>query len=210
MIHSPCRALIAVVLSLVFGPASALDVMVISDLNGSYGSTRYGRDVHRAVAAIVERRPDLVLVTGDMVAGQRRPVLPLDDVERMWAAFDRDVAGPLREAGIPLAAAPGNHDASAYIGFSTEREAYRAYWGAPPAELNLIEPHDYPFRYAFALDGALFIALDVTVVGRLPAAQRTWLADLLAATVRAGAWRLSFEYDGQGRGPRLYGRRRAG
>ena len=65
-------------------PAAALEVAVISDLNGSYGSTDYQAHVSDAVAAIVELEPDLVLVTGDMVAGQRMPILGPDKVRAMW------------------------------------------------------------------------------------------------------------------------------
>ena len=52
-------------------PRRELHVIVIADLNSSYGSTDYRADVHRAVDEIIARRPDVVLTTGDMVAGQR-------------------------------------------------------------------------------------------------------------------------------------------
>jgi predicted MPP superfamily phosphohydrolase len=52
--------------------ARALRVVVISDLNGSYGSTDYASAVTGAVRRIVALAPDLVIITGDMVAGQRR------------------------------------------------------------------------------------------------------------------------------------------
>ena len=62
-----------------FGGATSgeepLRVAVISDLNGSYGSTAYAKEVARAVERIIDLRPDLVISTGDMVAGQRRPHL---------------------------------------------------------------------------------------------------------------------------------------
>ena len=94
-------------------PPVPLRVVVISDLNGSYGSTTYAARVADAVEVIVEMRPDLVISTGDMVAGQRQPHLTEAEVRAMWAAFHRTVTAPLEAAGIPLAVTPGNHDASA-------------------------------------------------------------------------------------------------
>ena len=66
-------ALWTVLLSLVLlaGPASALRVVVISDLNGSYGSTSYSKRIPVAIQRIIALKPDLVISTGDMVAGQR-------------------------------------------------------------------------------------------------------------------------------------------
>ena len=89
------------------GAAQALRVAVISDLNGAYGSLEYPAAVDRAVARIVALKPDLVISTGDMVAGQRRPHLARGEVERMWAAFHARVSDPLAAAGIPLAVTPG-------------------------------------------------------------------------------------------------------
>ncbi len=100
--------------------AAALDVIVISDLNGSYGSVKYDARVHKAIKRIIEIDPDLVISTGDMVAGQRIPNLSDKQVREMWKAFHKDVSDPLAAAGIPFAVTPGNHDASAYRGFERE------------------------------------------------------------------------------------------
>ena len=70
------RALLLV--GLLFGGAASaapLSVVVISDLNSSYGSVTYEPRVADAIRAIVAIKPDLVISTGDMVAGQRRPHL---------------------------------------------------------------------------------------------------------------------------------------
>ena len=101
-----------------------LRVAVISDLNGSYGSTRYSARVAAAIERVIALEPDLVISTGDMVAGQRRPVLTEREVRAMWAAFHAEVTEPLSRAGIPLAVTPGNHDASAYGGFEQERDLF--------------------------------------------------------------------------------------
>jgi 3',5'-cyclic AMP phosphodiesterase CpdA len=165
--------------------AGALRVGVISDLNGSYGSTAYAPSVAAAVARLIDLRPDLVLCTGDMVAGQRKPHLSGAQVAAMWAAFHAAVSDPLAAAGIPFAVTPGNHDASAYEGFAQERAAYAAEWAQRRPAVDWVDGEGWPFAYAFAADGALFVSLDATTVGALPPAQMGWLERLLAR----GGWR---------------------
>ena len=178
------RAAILLLLALLAAaPAAArpLRVAVISDLNGSYGSTDYDPSVAAAVARIVALRPDLVISTGDMVAGQRRdPHLSAAEIDAMWAGFEQTVAAPLAAAGIPLIATPGNHDASAYDGFGAERAAYARVWRDPPPGVEMVDGGDWPFRYAVAIDDALFVSLDVTTVGALPPDETAWLEALLA------------------------------
>ena len=48
-----------------------LRVAVISDINGRYGATAYHPRVAVAMQRIIALEPDLVISTGDMVAGQR-------------------------------------------------------------------------------------------------------------------------------------------
>lgn len=169
-------------------PRGDLRIVVLGDLNGSYGATEYAAAVHRAVAAIVDVwRPDLVLLPGDLVAGQSR-TLPDDRFAAMWAAFDAAVAAPLRAAGIPYAAAMGNHDASKLRGadgayaFARERAAASAYWSAPHHRvgLDVVDATDAPFAGSFRL-GPLFVAV-VDVSGPvLDEAERAALANALDA-----------------------------
>lgn len=92
-------------------------IAVNSDLNGCYGSTSYGKSVHDGIALIVALEPDLVISTGDMVAGQQvNPHLSSDQIAAMRSAFDDSVMIPLARAGISFVVSPGNHDASAYPG----------------------------------------------------------------------------------------------
>jgi hypothetical protein len=114
-------------------------VAVISDLNGSYGDPTYDAPVHTAVRRIIAERPDVVLCTGDMVAGQRAGL----DYEAMWAGFHAAVTDPLSAAGIPLAVSPGNHDASAYDGFENERRVYAATWQARRPAVEFVDGADY-------------------------------------------------------------------
>ena len=155
--------------------SASLRVAVISDLNGSYGSTDYRSSVSAAINRIIAINPDLVISPGDMVAGQRRPHLSEADLRAMWRAFHRTVTEPLHEAGIALAVTPGNHDASAYPGFELERRVYADEWQDRQPTSRLVEGSNYPFFYAFDLGPARFISMDVTTVGALNATQMEWL-----------------------------------
>jgi 3',5'-cyclic AMP phosphodiesterase CpdA len=182
-----CRWLATLLLAL--GPAlaawpaaaiAALRVAVISDLNGSYGSTRYEATVPDAVRRLVELQPDLVISTGDMVAGQRlHPPLAEPVIKAMWASFHDVVTEPLAKARIPLAVTPGNHDASAYATFAMERETFRREWLARKPAVRFVDDTGYPFRYAFAAGNVLFVSLDVTRVGAIDADEKRWLDELL-------------------------------
>ncbi len=163
------------------GPADTADttplqVAVISDLNGSYGSTTYGSEVHAAVAALVADPPDIVLVTGDMVAGQQSGL----DYPAMWRGFHSAVTTPLTDAGIPVAVTPGNHDASGYSGYAAERDEYARQWDARVPAVTMVDATNYPFRYAFTVRDTLFVSLDATTVGPLSSSQRAWVDDVLA------------------------------
>lgn len=174
-------ALASFLVSIAFSTqAETLRLAVISDLNGSYGSTDYSSDVDLAVARIIELNPDLVISTGDMVAGQRRdPHLSEDEVEAMWTAFHDHVTLPLAAVGIPLLVTPGNHDASDYVGFTRERQAYDRTWTEHAPTVSILDGERYPFRYAVSQDGVLLISLDVTTVGPLPPEELDWLEQLL-------------------------------
>ncbi|MFZ7093931.1 metallophosphoesterase family protein [Primorskyibacter sp. 2E233] len=163
----------AVLLLIVSGAASAqvLRVAVISDLNGSYGSTEYNPRVSVAVQRIIALAPDLVISTGDMVAGQRRPILGEPEVRAMWDAFHETVTNPLTRAGIPVVVTPGNHDASAYGGFERERAIFAEEWILRKPKLDFVDDRDFPFFYAFRMKGMTFVSLDATVLGPLSGGQ---------------------------------------
>lgn len=155
-----------------------LRVAVIGDLNGGYGARTYGDAVHAAVDRLVSMSPDLVLSTGDMVAGQRRGL----DYEGMWAGFHAAVSDRLAESSIPFAVSPGNHDASGYARYEGERGVYVEQWEARRPDVEMVDATHYPLRYSFRVGPALFVALDATTVGPLDAAQMDWLDAQLAAT----------------------------
>ncbi len=171
--------------------AEPIRVVVISDLNGSYGSVSYEPRVSKAIDAIIDLKPDLVISTGDMVAGQRRPHLSESEVKAMWDAFHRTVTEPLEAAGIPLAVTPGNHDASAYSGFERERRLYEEAWLEHRPDLSFVNEGDFPFHYAFDLGDVRFASLDATTVGALPDSQREWLRETMQG---AGPIRVVFSH----------------
>ena len=159
------------------GPPPVYSIAVLSDLNGSYGSTTYASTVHAAVDRVVAWAPDLVLGTGDMVAGQQSGL----DYRAMWDGFHAAVSDPLAAASIPFAPTPGNHDASGYSSYAEERSIYVDEWSSRRPDVAFVADADYPLRYAFRLGPALFVSLDDTTVGSLSANQMSWLDSVLAA-----------------------------
>lgn len=146
-------------------------IVIISDLNGSYGSRVYGKEVHQAIKKIVALKPDLVLSTGDMVAGQKSGL----DYSKMWEAFHQAVTIPLQNNEIPLAVAVGNHDGSGYAQYKNERQIFISEWKKYKPDLTFSNSEFYPQFYSFIFDEKLFIALDTTVVGELSTQQLLWL-----------------------------------
>ncbi len=174
---------------LVNPPRGELRVILLSDFNGSYGATDYSPAVARVLDATVQVwQPDLFLSAGDVVAGQKAS-LPDARFAEMWEAFDRVVARPLRDAGIPYAFAVGNHDGSSgrradgSFVYARERDAAGAYWSGPQHEENLAyhDKADFPFNYSFVFtpstrpDKAVFVLVWDASSATLTKAQRAWV-----------------------------------
>lgn len=157
-----------------------LAVVVVSDLNGAYGATNYGDPVHAAVARVIELEPDLVLSTGDMVAGQRRGL----DYTGMWASFHAAVTEPFAAAGIAFAITPGNHDGSGYPVFAEERREFVEQWAERAPDVVFVDRSGWPLRYSFTRGPALFVSLDATTIGPLDEPQMRWLEAQLEATTQ--------------------------
>jgi len=184
-----CTVAATVPLGAAPGPDPPLRIVVIGDINASYGSVGYGAEVHAAVRRIVQLKPDLVLAVGDLVAGQQTaPRLDTERLEAMWRAFDEEVLDPVTAAGIPFVPVPGNHDASAEPGFALERRVAWKYWRDRRPRVDFAGNADgWPFRYAFTFRDVLFVVLDATTVGPLSAGQKGWLEHLLGASVAPSA-----------------------
>lgn len=148
-----------------------LHVMVISDLNSSYGSTTYRQGVHDAVEEIIRRRPDVVISGGDMVAGQRHGL----NYRAMWQGFHDAVTRPLEQAGIPLLVTAGNHDGPHPQRYHYQREIYKDEWEIHRPKVTFIDDTHYPEYYSVAMGPVIFISVDTSTVGSLGGDQMPWL-----------------------------------
>jgi hypothetical protein len=174
-----CLTGILVCLVLCSAPLSAQTIAFISDLNGRYGNPDYDQRVTDAVQKILEVKPDLVICTGDMVAGQRRPILGVDQLDRMWRGFNKVVTDPLAAAGIPLLVTPGNHDGSAFPEFATEQQKFARQWNQHRPALDMLPGSQWPRRYAVLNEGVLYVAFDGTRPGSLPGEELEFVAGML-------------------------------
>lgn len=169
--------------------SSPLKIGLISDLNGSYGSTRYGGTVQRGVSLLLHEQPDLVLCAGDMVAGQKTSLTDRQ-LAAMWAAFDQTVYSPLEAAGIPMLPAMGNHDASSqkhqglWI-YGRERQQAAQFWQQHRSDLmpEVIDADGYPFQYAWRLPGLFVVVIDASSAN-VDGVQRQWLGRALKSAHR--------------------------
>ena len=168
-------------------PRGDLRLVVMSDLNGVYGSTDYDPEIDKTMALIPFWNPDLVLCSGDMVAGQDLTLTP-DQINAMWSAFDEHVAAPLRTAGLPYGFTIGNHDASGALGlndsplFQQERDLAAAYWQAPEHDpgVEFVDRFEFPFYYTFRRDDVFFLSWDGSS-SRIPADKLAWVEESLAS-----------------------------
>ncbi|MGB3615960.1 MAG: metallophosphoesterase, partial [Elainellaceae cyanobacterium] len=148
-------------------PRGDVRLAVISDLNGAYGATDYDPEVDKAIALLPFWSPDMVLCSGDMIAGQD-PTLSVDEIRAMWTAFDDHVAAPLRQAQLPYGFTIGNHDASGARGseddflFQQERDLAVEYWNDPSHDPGILfsDRHQFPFFYSFIVKDVFVLAWD--------------------------------------------------
>lgn len=171
--------------SLVDPPRGEVRLVVISDLNSAYGSTEYDPEVDIGVNLIPFWQPDLVLCSGDMVAGQK-PSLTPEQIRAMWAAFDQHVAAPLRSFKIPFGFTVGNHDASSATAinggflFQQERDLAKEYWDAHDPGVQFIDRFQFPFYYTFAAKDMFFLVWDGSS-NQIPADKLAWVERALAS-----------------------------
>ncbi len=160
---------------------SAQTIVFISDLNGRYGNPGYDERVSVAMETIVKMQPDLVICTGDMVAGQRQPSLDSGELDLMWRGFNRVVTEPLEQAGIPLLVTPGNHDGSAFPEFVLEQQHFKQQWEKHRPEFEFLPGSDWPRRYGVLVDDVLIVAFDGTRPGPLAESELLFLQNMLRA-----------------------------
>lgn len=136
-------------------------IVLMADINESYGSTHYGEYVDSAMAYVEKWRPDFILFAGDMIAGQS---LSLSEVEirDMWSGFDSTIGQPLRDMNIPFALTLGNHDGSGSGSFDHERELAKEYWSPHKPELRYVNSDHFPFYYSFTFEDLFVISWDAS------------------------------------------------
>ncbi|NQV10232.1 MAG: metallophosphoesterase [Cyanobacteria bacterium] len=175
-------------------PRADLRLVLISDLNSSYGSTTYIPEVARAMALIPSLRPDLVLCAGDMVAGQKTS-LSEAQLRAMWASFEGRILAPLRKAGLPFAPTMGNHDASSSRSggrytFERERQEAARFWTSRRKDLGLsfLDASGFPFFYSVLQDGLFLLVWDASSA-LISADQLRWAERSLASEAARSARR---------------------
>ena len=174
-------------------PRGDLRMVVMSDLNGAYGSTDYDPEIDKTMTLMPFWHPDLVVCGGDMVAGQDLTLTP-EQIEAMWAAFDDHVAAPLRTAGFPYGFTIGNHDASGAQGidgnflFKQERDLAAAYWQNPEHEpgVEFVDRFEFPFYYTFRQGDIFFMSWDASS-NKIPTDKLAWVEQALASEAAQSA-----------------------
>ncbi|BAQ65474.1 metallophosphoesterase [Geminocystis sp. NIES-3709] len=170
-------------------PRGDVRLLVISDLNSAYGSTEYDEEVHLALKMLPFWQPDLILCSGDMVAGQN-PSLTPSEIRAMWKAFDRQIAQPIRNLNIPFGFTIGNHDASAAFGvdkkkflFQQERDLAVEYWQnlTHNTGVKFVDRTLFPFYYTFEQQGIFFLVWDGSA-SHIPPDKLAWVEKSLSST----------------------------
>lgn len=139
----------------------ALKIMVISDLNDSYGSVTYSKEVASAISQIATIQPDIILCGGDMVAGQKAS-LTEERLAEMWQAFNQNILKPIDSLNIPFGFTMGNHDASP--NFLKDRAAAKQFWDhhLPSSNLTFVDQSNYPFYFSYIKNNVFFMSWDAS------------------------------------------------
>lgn len=158
-----------------------LKIMVISDLNDSYGSVTYSAEVTATIKRIKEIQPDIILCGGDMVAGQKSS-LTEQEIKNMWDSFDSNVMKPIDELGIPFGFTMGNHDASP--NFLKDRAAAKEYWNEhlKLSNLTFVDRTHYPFYFSFIKNNVFFMSWDASSAKVQPEVKE-WMKEQLQSNV---------------------------
>ncbi|MGF1490500.1 MAG: metallophosphoesterase family protein [Prochloraceae cyanobacterium] len=165
-----------------------LRILVLSDLNGRYGSTSYQPTVTKAIEVIPKLKPDLILCAGDAIAGQKLS-LTQSQIEAMWASFDRNIAVPIANLKIPFATTIGNHDGSGALvngkyRYGLDRSLAARYWNDSRRNLglNFVDRAQFPFYYSFVKKDLFFLIWDAST-SIISSQQLTWIDRALASNV---------------------------
>lgn len=158
-----------------------LKILLISDLNDSYGSLSYSKEVHDVVQRVKEINPDIILCGGDMVAGQKAS-LTSSRLDSMWGVFDQSVLSPIYKLEIPFGFTMGNHDASP--SYHLDRAAASSYWKANKYKANLtyVDDTHFPYYFSYIQNNVFFISWDASSAV-IPEEVKAWMSVQLASSV---------------------------
>ncbi|MCC5915255.1 MAG: metallophosphoesterase [Balneolaceae bacterium] len=154
-------------------------IVVIADMNESYGSTHYDLYVDSSLYWIDRWQPDAILTGGDHIAGQSLD-LEEETIYAMWEAFDEVIAQPIYDMGIPFGVTMGNHDASGSGSFDHERDIAEEYFTQSPTHLNFQNNDHFPFYFSFTVEDLFVISWDASA-HQISTEEREWVADQLSS-----------------------------
>jgi Icc-related predicted phosphoesterase len=158
-----------------------LKILLISDLNDSYGSVSYSKEVHEVVKRVKDINPDIILCGGDMVAGQKASLI-VSRLDSMWMAFDESVLTPISQLGVPFGFTMGNHDASP--SYYLDRAAASSFWKVNKHKANLtyVDDTHFPYYFSYIKSNVFFISWDASS-SVIPAEVKAWMKEQLATSV---------------------------
>lgn len=169
--------------------AKPLKILLISDLNASYGETSYPAEVPYVISKLDSIKPDIILCAGDMVAGQKAS-LTEQNILAMWAGFKTTVLEPIKTSQIPFGFTVGNHDASPT--YTLDRRLAKAFWTQNAAATNLtfVDSTHFPFYFSYIKNGVFFISWDAAAA-QIPAEVYAWIKEQLqSATAQKARLRM--------------------
>lgn len=164
---------------------ASLKILLVSDLNDSYGSLTYSAEVHDVVSRIKDIKPDIILCGGDMVAGQLSS-LTVEQLNAMWAGFRQSVLEPINAHGVPFGFTMGNHDASP--NFHNDRAAAKTFWLANKENVHLtfVDDTHFPYYFSYLKNNVFFVSWDASSA-IIPDSVKTWMAGQLSDSLAVGA-----------------------
>ncbi len=164
-------------------------LVIIADMNESYGSVHYDMYVDSALVWIERWQPDAILTAGDHIAGQSLALVE-ENIRAMWEGFEETIASPIREMEIPFGVTMGNHDASRSGTFDHERDIAKEYWTTHPHHLRFIDGENYPFYYSFSVNNLFIMSWDASF-SVISEREREWVAEQLSSeTARDASMRI--------------------
>ena len=158
-----------------------IKIAVISDLNSSYGSTKYNPDVYATLKELDSIKPDIILCGGDMVAGQKASITAAQ-TQAMWTSFDENVLKPIQRMKVPFGFTVGNHDASPP--YQQDPKLAQEFWLVKQNQLGLkyIDKAHFPFYFSYQQNDIFFISWDAAG-SKVPQEVFDWMEKQLQSKV---------------------------